>query len=192
MGKTLLGSLLAAVVLMVWGFVTWAVLSDQLGIVKPLPDEAAVADALREHAPDDGVYFFPVEGFMGSEAERAAWAERHARGPVGLLFLRSGGVEPAMGRQLFLGFVHFFVSALLAAVILSVAWLRGYWQRVQLATLLGLFAGFVVAVSNSVWWYVPIGFTLYSLIVLVLGWFLAGLVLARFVRPPVRATGASG
>jgi hypothetical protein len=38
-------------------------------------------------------------------------------------------------------------------------------------------------VSPSIWWYSPWGYTGFALFGTIVGWFLAGLVLARFVTP---------
>jgi hypothetical protein len=182
-GKILSGSLLAAVVLMVWGFFAWAITSDALGIVEGVSDEDALRSALQVQDLEDGAYFVPVEGFQGTEQQQAQWRERHGAGPLALLFLRREGVEPSPVVMLN-GFAHFWAAALLAAWLLWMAResVPSYWGRVKLVTLAGVFAGFALHLSPSIWWYAPWSFSLYSLWATATAWLLAGMVLARFVR----------
>lgn len=183
--KLVLGSLLAALVLFVWGFIAWAVLSDKLGIVEGPPGEAAVIDVLDANIEETGAYFFPVEGAYSPEQDRhAAWIQRHTDGPIGMVFFRKEGLAPSPVVMLE-GFLHFFAAALLAALILKLVarCLAGYWARVKFVAILACFAAIAIHLSTAIWWYYPWGYTLYSIVTLVVGWTLAGLVLATFVTP---------
>lgn len=188
--KLVLSSLLAAIVLMVWGFISWALLSDRLGIVRELPNEEAVRTALADNVPDSGVYFFPMTGFQGSEEEQSAWQERHTRGPIGLLYYRSQGVTPS-GLVMLWGFLHFWISAMIAGLIVLIASRPGYGQRVEIVFFVGFFAAFSIYVSDSVWWYVPWSFTIYAVVVTAIGWTLAGLVLGKLLAPRTAPAAAS-
>ena len=101
----LLGALLAAIVLMIWGFVSWGMLADKLGIVRALDNEVVVMAQMRDQIAHSGVYFFPMAGWDDSSPSAvAAWREAHTRGPVGFLSVLPGGIEPSMGKVLGLGF----------------------------------------------------------------------------------------
>jgi hypothetical protein len=184
MSRLWLGSVLAGVVLMIWGFVSWGVLAGALDVVRPVPGEMPVAQALDDAIPEDGTYFLPWEGMAGTEEEKAAWAARHAAGPVAFLFVRANGVESNMPKVMLTGFVHFILSAFLAGLILQRAApaLATYGARVGLVTLVGTFMAFAMGLSPSIWWYVPWSYGLFLAITAIVGWFLAGLVLARFVK----------
>lgn len=183
--RVLLGSLLATIVLMVWGFICWGLLSDQLGIVSRVADEPALMNVLDQALPESGVYFFPVDGWdSADQAIKGEWTRRHTEGPMGMIFLNNPGVAPSP--LVFLkGFLHYFVSTLLAAGILLFAQraVPRYGQRVTLVVLIALFAVVLVALSPSIWWYHPWSYSLYLAVTTVIGWFLAGLVLAYFVKP---------
>lgn len=186
MSKNLfLGALLAAVVLMIWGFLCWGLLAWQLGIVGTIANEEAVMSAVRDQIPEAGTYFFPMEGYeSGSPEAIAAWTEAHTAGPVGFLSVRPRGVAPNMGKVMGMGFVHFYLSALIAGWILTLTNLPGYAQRVKLVAAIGFFATFALHISNTIWWYAPWNFTFFSVVTTAIAWGLAGLVLARFVKPP--------
>jgi hypothetical protein len=182
--RLFLSALLAAIVLMIWGFVCWGLLAWQLGIVRTVENEEAVMSAIRDQIPETGTYFFPMAGYESGTPEAiAAWNEAHTAGPVGFLSVQSRGVAPNMGKVMGMGFVHFFLSAIIAGWILTLVNLPSYAQRVKLVAALGFFAAFAIYVSSAIWWYVPWGYVLFALVTTVIGWILAGLVLARFVQP---------
>jgi hypothetical protein len=186
MGKLILGAILAGVVLMVWGFVTWGLFANVVNVVKPVPNEAVVADAIRQNIPATGTYYIPWEGMEGSPEEKAAWEARHAAGPIVTLCVRKDGVSANMGPVMIKGFVHFVVSAFLAALLLRMAApaLPTWGKRVGLLTVAGVFGSVAMQMSPSIWWYAPWGFTLFNMVATVSGWILAALVLAKFVDAP--------
>jgi hypothetical protein len=74
------------------------------------------------------------------------------------------------------------VCALLAAIFVSQ--LRpGFVVRAACVTLMGIFASFVTNVPFWNWYGFPRDFTAAQIVEHVVGWFLAGIVLAAIVRP---------
>lgn len=59
MKKNLLLSIVAGLVLFVWGFISWAVLPWHMMVANGFADEAAVSQVLKENAPQEGVYYLP-------------------------------------------------------------------------------------------------------------------------------------
>jgi hypothetical protein len=74
------------------------------------------------------------------------------------------------------------VAALLAAFVLSQVW-SGYPMRVLVVTLMGIFGFASISVSYWNWYGFPTDFTAGEAITEIVGWFLAGLVMAAIVRP---------
>ena len=183
--KLLLGAVLAGIVLMLWGWVTWGLLAGTMDIVRPPAEERALAAALGASIPEDGTYFLPWEGMEGDAQEQAAWKANHESGPIALLFVRTKGQSSDMGAMMGGGLVHFIVSAFLAGLLLKMALpaLGSYGARVGLVAFAGLFGAFAMELPLSVWWYVPWSYTLFNFFATVVAWFLAGLVLAAFVKP---------
>ena len=152
-----------------------------------LPDEAAVAGQIRSTVKDPGFYIFPGKDMSkdASESEQQAWAEKAKQGPVGVLIVQPQGREFAMGPLLVTEVATNIVSALLAALVLSqVRAGSGYWTRVALVTMLGVFALVTVVVPYWNWYSFPADFVASEAIEHVVGWFLAGLVIAAIVRTP--------
>jgi hypothetical protein len=188
--RILIGSLLAAIVLMVWGAVIWVVSPVPHLLLRGVPNEDAVAKTLNEQIPESGVYLFPwwteVEG--SPEAQQAAMdtvMEKHRRGPIGQIIFRKEGLDPMQPAGFVLGFAHFFVSALIMSVLLVLALpgLHCYGSRLLFVFLAGLFAGWTVQLSDVIWFHHPPEYRLFLAGLDVTNWLLAGAVLAAVVRP---------
>jgi hypothetical protein len=88
-----------------------------------------------------------------------------------------------------------FLGALAAAAVLWEASpvLGTYWRRVLFVSVLGFFAYFTAGLQGPVWFDNPWGYWLLSALYGILSWFIAGLVLAKFVKaspPPATGTAA--
>ena len=70
----------------------------------------------------------------------------------------------------------------LFAVLLLVAGVKGFVKKVFFLESLGIFAGLVVVVPNAIWWGYSDVFTFTALADLVIGWCLAGIVIAKFTK----------
>lgn len=185
MVRGLVGALLAAVVLFVWGFVYWDVSPLKFWVMRALPDGAGLAQALNERIPHDGIYFYP--GFdpelhaRDPGAERERLLKQYAEGPIVQVVLHKGGIGP-MPLSLAQGFAHQFVWALVAAGLLTLTAPPSYLGRVILVTGIGLFAA-VGMLQQAIWLNYPWYWVLFQAGSTAGGWFVAGLVLAAVVKP---------
>ena len=186
--RYLLASLAAAVVMMIWGAVWWAVSPVGFMVMEAAPDEAVVAllsDTLREKG--QGVYFYPFasEREAGDPAALEAFRERHRRGPLVQIFYQPQGGE-LMSPKIFLGgFIHLLASSLLVGALLLMAApaLPTYSRRVLFVFLAGTFAGVVVELGKPIWFYHAWDYSLYAAFFHITGWLLAGLAMAAILKP---------
>jgi hypothetical protein len=183
MRSLLPGAVLAAVVLFVWGFLVWGLMPVNPFI--PIPDEAAVSAALLEQLPATGHYLLP-----GDDSDMDAFVQRHREGPLAMITFRREGTNPMAPSVFLFGYLHMLASTLLLGLALRTAApaLRRYGARVAFVALVGLFVGVWAHLGEPIWWHQPWGFHLLSAAYDVIGLVLAGLVLARFVRPEAATT----
>lgn len=181
-GRMLLGAIVGAVVLFVWGGIFWAVLPLGQRVVAPLPNEDAAMASLQETPLKSGVYYAPYP--EDPTTMDPAYLERHKRGPIAMIFYRAGGVDPTDPLYYVKGFLYFLIAALVAAVLLVQAAprLETYLKRAFFVLILGLF-GAVVAFSGAVWWYQSLSFHLLYAVFNLSAWLLAGLAMAAVIKP---------
>jgi hypothetical protein len=184
MTRLLIGALLAAVVMFVWGFFFWTVLPQKFSVMRPLPDGDEVAATLKKGLPESRVYLWPF-GDCSETSEMEELARRHEEGPLVQITYRKDGVKMMNPAVFAAGFGHFFLSALLAAVLLQFALpnLPSYFCRVSFVALLGLFAALFIDLSTPIWFHHPVGFPLYNFAYHATSWLLAGLALGAVVKP---------
>jgi hypothetical protein len=182
--SVLLGALLGGLVVFLWGAVAHMVLlSPGAAGIHGLPQEEHVVSALKGALLEPGFYAFPwTESADPSAEEEAAWEARYRAGPTGVVIYQPSGAEPLSARQLATELASNVLGALLAALVLRSSGL-GYAGRVLLVASLGLFAWLAIDVSYWNWYRFPTAFARAGLLDAVVGWLLAGLVLAYVVKP---------
>ncbi len=134
------------------------------------------------------MYIFPAEGMLGnkSEAAQKAWQEKFRKGTSGILLYTAGGGDPMDGRKLVTEFISDVLAALVAALV--VAMVAGtYFRRVIVVLLLALFAFLSLSVSYWNWYGFPNAYLGAELTMELIGWFLAGLAIAKLAPRRVAA-----
>ena len=109
--------LLSAVVVFVLSSLIHTVLGYHANDLRKLPDEDAVANALRQWNIPAGEYLLPRPGSM-KEMKTAEFQEKVKRGPGALLTVWGGG-RPSMAANLVQWFIYSLVVSIFAAYITS-------------------------------------------------------------------------
>lgn len=179
MKRIAIAAIVGGIVIFVWSFISHMLLPlGEMGF-SALPNEPAVLAALKDSVPRSGLYIFP------NPATKPPGQAEDSR-PAGILvFHPEGGWDISSGRLL----NELLSNVLAAAIAAFIASLlaAAYARRVLAITLLGLFGWLSLIVSYWIWYGFPTAYILGEGINEVVGWFLAGLAIAKIV-PPARAT----
>jgi hypothetical protein len=184
--RILLAGILGGAVLFGWGATAHMVLQFDSSL-KMLPNEEPVMAAMRENVPESGIYFFPgadMSAPMTPEQEKA-YNAKYRQGPSGLLIYHpSNEKDPMTPEQLGIQFGIDVILALLAAMLLGQAApaLKSYVLRLFFMLLIGLIAGIAVPLPYWNWYGFPSDFTQSAIAEQVIGFVLAGIVIAAIVR----------
>jgi hypothetical protein len=185
-GRVIIGSTVAAIVLMIWGILFWAVLAIPEDTMDPLPNGEATAEMIAAALPGSGVYVWPPTSDDGLPA--TAPIDR-ARQPQMQIFYREAALDPMSPTTMARGFLHMFAVSLLAAVLLAVAAPRieSYLRRVGFVLLAGVLAGVAVNLAQPIWFGHPWDYHLLMFVNEAMKGLLLGLVLAGVVRQKPQA-----
>lgn len=191
MGRRLLAAIAGGIVVFMWSAVSHTALPLGTAGISSIPNEERMAQAIRGVITEPGLYFFPAfdpTRKMTAEEERA-WTERYRRGPTGILVVRPGGLEPMETTQFVIELLGDILAAGVAAFIL--AGLPGsFLARALSVGLMGVFEWADISVSYWNWYKFPTLYTGAALVEQVVGWTLAGLVMAFMLRPRSRTAAA--
>ncbi|MBS1789130.1 MAG: hypothetical protein JST85_15485 [Acidobacteria bacterium] len=146
--------------------------------------EEAVLTALKSNIQNDGLYFFPGVDMSKSltKEEEAAWEAKYKAGPIGLLLYHPTGSDTMSPKQLGTELLSTIICALIAAFILA-STVGSLTSRAILVGLIGLFVWFAISISYWNWYGFPFKFILLDLVDQVIGWTVAGFVMAKMVKP---------
>jgi hypothetical protein len=146
--------------------------------MKAPADVPALQAALNAALPESGVYLLPHPGQTSQEE----MAKVIAAGGFGrIAFVREGA---SMGGAVFgQGFVHYFATAFVLGLLLRAAAPAGYGARVALCAWAGLAAAVLTSFNQPIWYLYPVAPYLVDFVYVFFTFVVAGLVLARFVKP---------
>lgn len=181
-----LGVILATVAVYVFGMLFWG--------VNPLPysawketkdrDDAAAGFALLEYFPESGTYYLP-----GEYIEPGTRAQLFDAGPVAFVHILSREGRPQHAVSVLVwGFLLDLVVVTLLALMVKGAALSTYGARVALVALAGLAGVVLIDLGEIVFWHIPWPWMAVHAVYDFLAFVVAGLILARFVRPGTAAT----
>ncbi len=176
MKKSLIGILLGAGLVFVWGNFSWMVLPFHKNSLNQLSNETEISAAIEAGGDKPGIYILPHSEEWDIEATK--------KGPFMFAMIRSGADDTISMRQMMLrSLFNSVFCAILIGIMLSAAAPRlNYIGRVMFVASGGLFAGLAAAYPNCIWWEFPAAYVGLTIADLVVGWGLAGLVMAGFIN----------
>jgi hypothetical protein len=186
--QNILATVLGAIVLFVWSAIAWMVIPWPGEPLRSFANEAAVEAAITANATQPGNYILPNPHRPGLTTEQSnTLADKMMRGPMMFAAIRLGPMRP-FPLLMVLQFLIQFVSALIATFLVTNTAALSYGQRVLFVTLCGVLIFVGGKLDEWVWWSFSSAYTLIELVAIVIGWILAGLVIAKFARGRTAAT----
>ncbi|HEV7701720.1 MAG TPA: hypothetical protein VGO43_15925 [Pyrinomonadaceae bacterium] len=181
--RIILAAVLGGIVMFAWGAVSHMVLNIEGSVVKPMPNEAAVTAAMKSNLSEPGVYIAPGIDMTktATEEEQQAWATRYKDGPTMMLIYQPAGTDVFTPKQFLTQLGADVGAALFGSIILLFASV-GFARGVIISTLIGIAGWIAILIPYWNWYRFPFEFVRADLIDQIAGWFLAGLVMAFFMR----------
>ena len=189
MFKIIIGGIIGAVIAFAWSFVSWMVLPWHTTSMNKFTNQEFVSWVIKENAPKSGVYVSPYydssEANLTPEEVKQSFdrqKDTHDKGPFIFAQVNLKGVDPSNPWLYIFSFLTQFVgAALISWFLLQTS--CGYGKRLLFVTIFGLLVGILGFVPNWNWFGAGYKFTLVMIADFVITWFLAGLILAAYVKP---------
>jgi type IV secretory pathway TrbD component len=193
--RILVAGLLGGIVMFIWGVAAHMLLPiGEAGMKGPV-NEDTVISALRTGLPaEDGIYVLPYFDMKKSSDDAAisAFVRKSEASPYAFVVYRAQGRDSMqMGANIAMQWISDTLAALAVAIVLAFT-VASFGRRVLFAGLFGAFSWLTLSVPYWNWYRFPLDFTLASLAEQVIGWLLAGVVIAWWLGRVSRATRAAG
>lgn len=180
--QLILGSVLGGIVLFVWSFIAWTLIPWPGEPIRTFTNEGAVEQAIVSNAPVSGMYLLPNPHKSGVTPEQQTAAEEKLMGgPRVFASVRLGAMRP-FPVLLITQLLTFIISALIVTFFLLKTVGLSYGQRVVFVVMCGVLIFLGGKMDQWVWWSFSTAYVLIELVAIVVGWILAGLVIAKFAR----------
>jgi hypothetical protein len=177
--RVAIAGILGGIAMFIWSTIAHVALPlGQVGLSQ-MPNEAAVlAVAHASNGDKDGLYFFPWVDPKDPQMMQKESAATKAN-PSGLLLYHAPGHGLVdMAGPLVSEFVKEVLEALIAAFLLSLAFVGSYFGRVGFVTLIGVAATVTTNVSYWIWYGFPTAYTLAAMTIEIGDYIAAGLAIA--------------
>lgn len=173
--RIVFATFVGAAIYFFYGMLAWTVLPFHAKHINQFSDEQAVVTAITQAAPESGVYVSPKFGVPpAADASQAK----------SLVFMSVNHEVRAKGmkRQLMLAVDNALIGAFLISLLMLFAARTVYWCRVSFVILVGAAIGIVGHFPLYIWWGFDFHFVLANILDDIVGWGLAGLVMAAIIK----------
>ncbi len=167
-----IGGLLGGIVLFIWGSVSWMVLPWHNATIKSFKYDVAVEQSILANTDGAGLYLLP---------NCHSQDHKKANQPFGFFVFSPQGYG-SMTKGMVYYFLIEVLGAFLVTCLLIYANISTYRLKVAFIILLAVAMGVICKLPDWNWWKFPLDFVLVNIADLVIGWFLAGLVIAKIVK----------
>lgn len=181
MGRLLLAGLIGGIAMFIWSSLAHTALPlGETGLKMVAPGSAVAATLQQELGDKAGLYGFPgVDGDPhGDKAAMAAMTAKMRTGPSGLIVYHQPGYNPPMTTLMGKELVLEIVQSLLLAWLLTKLAVSGLGARTTAAALVGVAVAISTNGSYWTWWGFPTDYTLAAMVIQVVGYTVAGLMIA--------------
>ena len=181
--KALLGAVLAGVVVFFWGAISHMLLGVGQSSMQAFQDEAAVEQALLGNISGGGIYVLPGMKPGADAAAQAAAMEKMKAGPFVFVAVRREGMPSMAGPLLKQLLIEIAAGLLFTWLLLRTSGVS-YFSSAFFVAIAALAGAAATTLPCWNWYGFSAGFVLSDLLDAGIGWFLGGLVIAKFARPP--------
>jgi hypothetical protein len=183
--KLVRGAFIGGVIVFLWCLLSWMLLPWHASAFHKFTDEDSVAQAIRNNAPASGIYLLPNTYAYDASTSPSEMEKGMSMMQNGPTMFASVQVE-GMGEKTIQPFFVSLIIQILGAGI--VTWMllhnRGlnYAKRVWFVTLYGIAVGILGVFPAWNWWSLSGTYVLSLFFDLIVGWFLAGLAIAKICK----------
>ena len=175
-------ALIGGFTVFIWSLFSWMVLPWHAQSLHRFSDELEVAEVLQKNAPESGIYILPNTSHYSNrtptkEIKRAQ--EILKKGPLMFASIELRGMKKMEFTPLLLSLCSCVLAAGIAAWMLLQTQDLCFLERAFFVALIGLLVAILGIFPAWNWWHFSTSYILVTCLDLLIGWTLAGLLMAR-------------
>ncbi len=177
MSKTIIGIIVATVVLYLWGFLFWGVSTLPYAAWKQVANDEQTQEMLRQNFPESGTYFIPG---MNHDADELVGL--YEKGPVGFVHISLAGRSQTDLTVMIGGLLLNLIVVALMAGMFRVAGAKEFRDFARLSLAAGAVAVVAIDGGDLIWWQIPVEWKVWQAIYDFSLWIVAGHILGIFMK----------
>jgi hypothetical protein len=183
MHRILKSALIGGFILFIWGAVSWTILPWQKSQMNRFSDEGDVRSAIRDNASVSGLYVMPnLQSCARNSSDLADAKARMEAGPFIVAAVSLDGRSSSTFGKMVANLIVKILAAGLATWLLTRSqYPHDYPMLVKYFTFIGLLIAISSMLPFVIWFGLPAGFAIGTMIEIIFGWFFAGLAIGRIV-----------
>jgi len=175
------GALVGGFVAFIWTNISWMVLPWHMATISGLPNEAPIAETLKNNITESGLYILPWSTEKAEEA-MVEVNQKMAKGPYAYMVLHPDGFKKNMTKMMLFGLLINIMIAFILTYLLTKTQGLSYIQKVGFVIMAAGAGALVIVVPNLIWWQFPLAYTLVTIVDAALTWGFAGLAIGKIVK----------
>lgn len=183
--KLIKSALIGGVTVFIWSMLSWMVFPWHAQTYFKFTDEAEVAKVLKENALESGMYILPNTSHYSNNTptkEIRKAEEILKTGPFVFASIKLGGMQKMGITILMISLCSYILAAaMISWMLLQTQGLR-FLEKALFVTMIGLLAAVLGILPDWNWWHFSTAYTLITCLDLVIGWALAGLLMAKTLK----------
>lgn len=180
--KLVKGALIGGFTVFIWSMFSWMVFPWHAQTYFKFTDEAEVAKVLKENAPQSGIYLLPNTSHYSNKTptkEMRKAEEILKTGPFVFASIKLGGMKKMGATTLMISLCSYILAAAVVSwMLLQTQGLR-FLEKTFFVAMIGLLTAILGVLPTWNWWHFSTAYTLVTCLNLVIGWALAGLLMAK-------------
>lgn len=185
MFKILFATILGATIFFAWNSISWMVLPWHQQTVKQLENEEVVVRAITNNIGQDGIYLIPKQKYNASLESILPNSEIRSlsnnKEHLAFISFQSAEKMTSMQDSMKYAYVNNIIVSLLIVTLLACTSELSYLARVFFIVMVGMTGALIGHVPNWIWWGFDSSYTIIMIADIIIGWFLAGLIMASLV-----------
>lgn len=179
MKRIMKAGIIGGLILFIWGSALFTLFPWHKNLFYSFTNEKKVLSAIADNAPRSGIYLLPNVEKEERDSGRIEAKERMRKGPFLFASISIHGKDPQMLLSIIETLLLKIVVASLVAFLLIRFSKLSYVNGVKWVTLMGTVMGIAASFPYAIWFGFPPLFIFYALVEAIVGWFLAGIAIAR-------------